>query len=163
MEHAPEHEIVARGAFRRELQSRRLLPGAAAADDHLADVGRRDEDGLLGEFKADLAALDPAHEREGAVAILEADLDPLAEPRLDVGLDHNAVCGDVDDMDLMPLAAEQDRRRIRQVQVPVLAALIVRAGFLPRDRNGGEAGLLVVAPRLRDDKLRLAAGLDLRP
>src|SRR5207253_3302206 len=144
MEDAAQDQALARGAFRLHLQLGPLLALAPAADDQFADLGGRDEHRLLRKFEADPVPLDPAHIALRAIAVLEANLDLLAEPGFDPGVDHHAVGGDVDDVDLVALAAEGDDRALDKVQMPVFATLVVAPRFLAGDRDCGEARRLAL-------------------
>src|SRR6185369_6236172 len=68
-----------------------------------------------------MVALHPSHRAQGPVAILEADLDLLADARFDIALDHHAVGREVDHLDLDLPATEGNHRALRQVNVAIVS------------------------------------------
>jgi hypothetical protein len=143
MKRAAPDQPVAGGPAGLGVARRRLSLGlgrtAQAPDDEILDTAGADDRRLLLEFQSDPLSPNPPHRAFCAVAVGELDVDLLADPRLDFGLDHRAACGDVDHRHLVLAAAEDDDRSVQYVAMALFAPLVRKSRFLSLHRDGRQA------------------------
>src|SRR5205085_5173519 len=97
------------------------------------------EDRLVDELDADLALADPADDAAGAVVVGELELDRLADPRLDLRVDHRAARGDVDHRHDMLAPPEPQQSLADDAAVAVLGALVGGPGLATGNGDPGQA------------------------
>ena len=90
--------------------ARRIGKAALSRQQHrIANCLVADDLGLMGKFEADPVALDPANGAFDGNAIAQPEMNLLPHVQHDIGADHCAAAGQVDQFDLVALAADLER------------------------------------------------------